>query len=645
MTRFEKFSTLLIFLAAILLVAGTFSAYPEKTTPVGADTTLIYNSATSKTNSSSLSNLTKGLDASNFVTGTLPYARGGTGASLVDPNADRILFWDDSTGAVTHLTAGTGLTITGTTITSSATPAGADTEVQFNDGGLAGGDSGHRYNKTNNRLGIGVFGDTTVLDVQSTTTTDDVLIHALGTFTTGGNGNSGIGIEVDRNITPVTSNNATHYAVFADVDSGSANMTGGLEAGSFSATLAKQSGSAQAIGVRGESNNNDVGSATLYGGLFSANCSAGTVTNAYGVQARSSGTVTNSFAVNLVANASATHDWGVYSGNAKNYFSGSVEAGPVSTTNTGANYLTIKSSGANTLDRGIQFNNQADAVAGYITMTPNTVGTDSAMKFYVGGSAAGDVKMTIGDDDTVTTPGSISATGPVSAGLGSFANFTFAGDSDTGIARPAVNEVSIMTGGQKTANWYAGQLDLLRGSTDASPFTVLAKKSRGTVLSPTVIVTGDDLWRNSAYGYVGATSTYVEAARFTADTVGTISDTTTGISARWLWMTRDTGGTMTERFAIEGTGALTAPSTITAVGTTGNQTINKPIGRVNIAAAGTTVTVTNSLVTANSIVMAVASTNDSTARVTSVVPAAGSFVINTVAVTAETSFNFWVVGQ
>ena len=46
-------------------------------------------------------------------------ADGGTGASLSDPNADRIMFWDDSAGAVTWLTAGTGLTITGTTITAS----------------------------------------------------------------------------------------------------------------------------------------------------------------------------------------------------------------------------------------------------------------------------------------------------------------------------------------------------------------------------------------------------------------------------------------------------------------------------------------------------------------------------------------------
>lgn len=48
-------------------------------------------------------------------------ADGGTGASLVDPGADRVLFWDDSAGAVTWLELGTGLSITGTTLNASAT--------------------------------------------------------------------------------------------------------------------------------------------------------------------------------------------------------------------------------------------------------------------------------------------------------------------------------------------------------------------------------------------------------------------------------------------------------------------------------------------------------------------------------------------
>jgi hypothetical protein len=41
-------------------------------------------------------------------------------AALADPNADKILFWDDSAGSYAYLTLGSGLAITGTTIDSSA---------------------------------------------------------------------------------------------------------------------------------------------------------------------------------------------------------------------------------------------------------------------------------------------------------------------------------------------------------------------------------------------------------------------------------------------------------------------------------------------------------------------------------------------
>lgn len=44
-------------------------------------------------------------------------ADGGTGNSLSDPNADRILFWDDSAGVMTWLTPSTGLTVSTTSLT------------------------------------------------------------------------------------------------------------------------------------------------------------------------------------------------------------------------------------------------------------------------------------------------------------------------------------------------------------------------------------------------------------------------------------------------------------------------------------------------------------------------------------------------
>lgn len=100
----------------------------------------------------------------------------------------------------------------------------------------------------------------------------------------------------------------------------------------------------------------------------------------------------------------------------------------------------------------------------------------------------------------------------------------------------------------------------------------------------------------------------------------------------------------TERFGVDTAGKTYQDTTITAAGTTGNQTINKPTGTVNIAAAGTTVTVTNSLCSTSSIVFAVLRTNDTTAYIKNVVPGSGSFVINLgAAATAEVSIGFQVI--
>lgn len=99
-----------------------------------------------------------------------------------------------------------------------------------------------------------------------------------------------------------------------------------------------------------------------------------------------------------------------------------------------------------------------------------------------------------------------------------------------------------------------------------------------------------------------------------------------------------------DRFTVTKTGKHVFDSTITATGTTGNQTINKPSGTVNFAAAATSLTVTNSLVTTSSIIFCVVRTNDATALIKNVVPAAGSFTINlNAAATAETSVGFKVI--
>lgn len=91
-------------------------------------------------------------------------------------------------------------------------------------------------------------------------------------------------------------------------------------------------------------------------------------------------------------------------------------------------------------------------------------------------------------------------------------------------------------------------------------------------------------------------------------------------------------------------GGLLMPKTITAGGTTGAQTINKAMGQVNFAAAATTLVVTNSLVDANSIVLAQVLGTDATAVSVRVTKASGSFTLTLpAAATAETAVEFIVL--
>lgn len=103
-------------------------------------------------------------------------------------------------------------------------------------------------------------------------------------------------------------------------------------------------------------------------------------------------------------------------------------------------------------------------------------------------------------------------------------------------------------------------------------------------------------------------------------------------------------GSAGELINLDTTGKFSLLATNTAGGTTGAQTINKPSGTVNFAAAATSLVVTNSLCTTSSIVFAVVRTNDTTATIKNVVPGSGSFTINLgAAATAETSVGFFII--
>jgi len=119
----------------------TFVATPSSanlrallTDEVGTGSAYFVGGALGTPASGTLTNAT-GLPLSSGVTGQLPLANGGTGANLSDPGADRIVFWDDSAGAITWLSASTGLTISGTSISTSSSVALLDTADQTITGG------------------------------------------------------------------------------------------------------------------------------------------------------------------------------------------------------------------------------------------------------------------------------------------------------------------------------------------------------------------------------------------------------------------------------------------------------------------------------------------------------------------------------
>lgn len=168
-----------------------------------------------------------------------------------------------------------------------------------------------------------------------------------------------------------------------------------------------------------------------------------------------------------------------------------------------------------------------------------------------------------------------------------------------------------------------------------------------------------------------AASTITDAASFAvnsapiAGTNATITNSSTIYSAGGavgsgctnsyaLNMKANTGAGTNYAFRFEGSagqlmslrtdGKLSLLTTVTAGGTTGAQTIDKPSGTVNFAAAATSLVVTNALCTTSSIVLCDIRTNDTTAVIKNVVPGSGSFTITlNAAATAETSVGFLII--
>jgi hypothetical protein len=93
-------------------------------------------------------------------------------------------------------------------------------------------------------------------------------------------------------------------------------------------------------------------------------------------------------------------------------------------------------------------------------------------------------------------------------------------------------------------------LRLLTSTDDTDVAPIGFVKTRGTVASPTVIVTGDTLGEIEFLGQVGPTNKRQRAASIRVDSTGSISDSTTGIAGVIRFLTADTGSEPAERLTI-----------------------------------------------------------------------------------------------
>jgi hypothetical protein len=187
--------------------------------------------------------------------------------------------------------------------------------------------------------------------------------------------------------------------------------------------------------------------------------------------------------------------------------------------------------------------------------------------------------------------------------------------------------------------------------------------SRGTGLAPTYSLSGDFIGKFAAWSWNASSGAdnWGEIAAINVYASGILSSSNMGSEMRFA--TKQDNGSETEWLKLTNAGNLAPMSTglvslgaanlgysklnlaYTVSSSVGAQTINNPVGSLKIAAAASSVVVTNSLVTVNSIVLAQLQSNDATALyVKSVIPAAGSFTITlNAAATGQITVAFLVI--
>ena len=576
-------------------------------------------------------------------------AWGTTGQSAHVINASGAIGLNTNiTGTTNFGTAGYLLTSGG----SSATPTwtnptsivggagGSTTQIQYNNAGALAGLAAFTTDGTN----------LTATGQLNLTNASNYNLYASGAGANYMAGGLGIGtttftgysLAISKNITGATIayGSFSNGIVQSDVTSLGGGFTSalGTQATTFTVTSLRQFYAAQGTFGSGSTVSNN------YGFFVDANLTG--ATNNYG------------FFGNIAA---ATGRYNLYmGGTANNYLAGSLGIGTTSL--TGYNLVIAKTStGAVTVYNVVAGGTiQSDVTTNYFGFlsTPSTQATAFTLGTLSHFSAT---LQTLGATSVITTQQGFVAQSSLT---GATNNYGF-----RGTIAAATGAYNLYMNGTAD-NYLAGSLGIgvvpatsinvrlaknITGATTAYAFTNQCTVQSDVTTVAYLNYTG---LSTQATAFTLASATYYTANQETLGATSAVTSQTgflvqsglTGATNNYGFIGNIAAATGRYNLYMQGTAAnyfagdMQFNKTVTAAGTTGAQTISKNAGTVNFAAAATSLVVTNTLVTANSIIICTVGTNDTTMKSASAVAAAGSFTIyGNAAATAETRVNFIVI--